>query len=49
MWDQYLCEGLAAAWVSALVGLLSGVDPQVLLEGRILSERLATCDDWTKK
>lgn len=39
---RYLCEGFAAAWVSALVGLLSCVDSQVLLEGRVLSERLPT-------
>lgn len=44
---RYLCEGLVAAVMSALVGLLSGVDPQVLLEGRILSERLATSDRRT--
>lgn len=44
---RYLCEGLVAAGMSAFVGLLSGVDPQVLLEGRILSERLATSDRRT--
>lgn len=39
---QYLGEGFATAGVHALVGLLAGVDPHVLLERGLLAERLAT-------
>ena len=39
---QYLGEGFVAAGVLALVRLLAGVDPHVLLERGELRERLAT-------
>ena len=45
----YLCEGFVTPLMSALVGLLAGVDPQVLLQRRILGERLSTSNRWTKE
>ena len=52
--DQYLSEGFGAAltsfWVDVLaqVRLLSCVDPHVLLERRILRERLSTPIERTR-
>ena len=42
MVDQYLGERLGAALVCALVRLVARVDTDVLLEGRVLCERLST-------
>ena len=46
---NYLSKGLVAARVSALIWLLAGVNPKVLLQGRILRERLSTTFEWTKR
>ena len=46
---QYLSEGFIAAWVVALVGLLSGMDSKVLLQRGVLSKRLSTSDGRTKE
>ena len=46
---QYLSEGLVAAWMGAFVWLLPRVDAKMLLEGGILSERLSTALEVTRR
>jgi hypothetical protein len=47
--EIYLSKGLVAAEVCALVRLLPCMYSQVLLQGRVLRERLSTSDDGTKE
>ena len=47
--EIYLSKGLVTAIVGALVRLLPCMYSQVLLQRRVLSERLSTSHDWTKE
>jgi len=45
----YLSEGLGAVRIIAIVGLLAGVDSEVLLERGVLGEVLPTFNQWATR
>jgi len=44
-----LSKSFVASWVLALVWLLSGMDSEMLLQGRVLGKSLSTTFEGTKK